>query len=235
MRVATAGFLHTAQTHIETFESLVHGLDATVRTRHLVDASLLADARSRGGVDADLRGRLLERLVEAADGAGAVLCTCSTIGEAAEGLAAQVGVPVLRVDRPMAEEAVRRGGRIAVVAAVDSTIAPTLRLLSAAAAAAGTRVDLRPAPCPRAWPLFEAGDLNAYLAVIEGHVRSLEGAADVIVLAQASMAPVADRRAAGPTPVLASPGPAAAALVRAIAGRGISVDRAPRRPIWSGR
>jgi hypothetical protein len=38
-----------------------------------------------------------------------------------------VAVPVLRIDRPMAERAVAAGGRIAVVAAVESTLAPIRR------------------------------------------------------------------------------------------------------------
>src|SRR5689334_7134097 len=113
--MTTIGFLHTADVHVATFHALV-----TERGHRDVH---LADARERG-VDAALEERLAERLRELAGrGPDVILCTCSTLSGHAERI--PVAVPVLRIDRPMAERAVAIGGRIAVVAAVESTLAPT--------------------------------------------------------------------------------------------------------------
>jgi Asp/Glu/hydantoin racemase len=181
--VTTIGFLHTAEVHVATFRGLVAelappGLDDL----HLVDESLLADARRTGSAPG-LDGRLKEL---ATAGADLIVCTCSTIGADAE--RADLSVPVMRLDRPMAEAAVAAGDRIAVVATVESTLEPTLALLRATADLAGRQVTLIASPCLSAWRHFEAGDISAYDEEIAAHVRTIAGDADVIVLAQAGMA-----------------------------------------------
>jgi hypothetical protein len=96
----------------------------------------------------------------------------------------------MRVDRPMARIAVTSGHRVAIVAALESTLGPTRALLLEAATAEGGDVAVTDAPCPGAWTHFEAGDLDRYVSAVASHVESLDGDFDVIVLAQASMAPV---------------------------------------------
>ena len=123
-----------------------------------------------------------------------------------------VGIDVLRVDRPMAEQAVAGGDRIAVVAALASTMAPTRALLRETAAAAGRHVTIVDAPCLAAWSHFEAGELDRYLATLAAHLQSLDEGSDVIVLAQASMAPV-QALVSLSSLVLSSPRPAVLALV----------------------
>jgi hypothetical protein len=193
--MTTIGFLHTADVHVATFHALVaeHGRQDV----HLVDPTLLADARAHG-VDAALEARLGDRLRELAErGPDVIVCTCSTLGGYAERVT--LPMPVLRVDRPMAEAAVAIGGRIAVVASVASTLAPTRDLLLECAADA----DVRPAPCLDAWAFFEAGDLEGYRQAVAAHVRSLD--ADVIVLAQASLVPAVELLGDLRVPVLSSP------------------------------
>lgn len=202
--MTTIGFLHTAAVHVETFHTLV--AERGHRDVHLVDTTLLADARV-SGVDAAVQARLGDRLRElAAQGPDVVVCTCSTLSGFAERV--PLPVPVLRVDRPMAEAAVATGGRIAVVAAVESTLAPTRDLLLECAPEA----DVRLAPCLSAWALFEAGDHDGYLRAVAAHARTLD--ADVIVLAQASMAAAAGLLTDLTIPVLSSP---RAAVDRAVA------------------
>lgn len=193
--MAKIGFLHTADVHVGTFQALTaaRGHQAV----HVVDATLLADARAHG-VDAALEARLAERLREVArQGPDIIVCTCSSLGGAAERI--PLPVPVLRLDRPMAEAAVALGGRIAVVATTESTLAPTRDLLLECAPDA----DVRLAPCLSAWVLFLAGDQDGYLRTVAAHVRTLD--ADVIVLAQASLAPAAASLTDLGVPVLSSP------------------------------
>jgi Asp/Glu/hydantoin racemase len=134
-----------------------------------------------------------------------IVCTCSTLSGRAEAWAQQLGIPVLRVDRPMAECAVARGGRVAIVAAVTSTLAPTRALLEECATGCGSGAAVVDVPCQEAWALFEGGDHASYHAIIARHVRSLADDVDVIVLAQASMAPAAALLQDLATPVLSSP------------------------------
>jgi glutamate racemase len=205
--MTTIGFLHTADVHVETFHTLVaeRGLDDV----HVVDPTLLADARAHG-VDPSLEQRLEDRLRELAErGPDVIVCTCSTLSGYAERVV--LPMPVLRVDRPMAEAAVALGGRIAVVATVASTLEPTRDLLLESAADA----DVELAPCLDAWAFFEAGDHEGYRQAVAAHVRTLD--ADVIVLAQASLVPAVELLADLPTPVLSSP---RSAVDRAVAVAG---------------
>ncbi|WP_189329099.1 hypothetical protein [Actinoplanes ianthinogenes] len=174
--MSTIGFLHTADVHVATFRDLVAELAPGWRDRHLVDPSLLADARAGLPVEERVRARLAEL-----GGADVIVCTCSTIGPEAE----RAGV--LRGDRPMARAAVAAagGGRIAVAFSVASTLEPTTALLRDEDPAA----DLLLVPCLEAWEFFEAGDLERYYAVVAERLREVD--AEVIVLAQPSLAPVA--------------------------------------------
>lgn len=203
--VTAFGFLHTADLHVERFTRLLLDISPDDRPLHIVDPSLLTDAVRRGGVDDDLRARIATHIrALGAQGAARVVCTCSTIGGPSEEIGRTEGVDVLRVDRPMAAAAVAMGGRLAVVAALESTLGPTRALLLETAAAAGRRVTVVDAPCLEAWAFFEAGDHDRYLAAIAAHLVSLDGAFDVIVLAQASMAP-AQSLVRLTSPVLSSP------------------------------
>ena len=203
----TVGFLHTARIHVPTFRTLLRQIAPTAFDVHLVDAELLAHARRRG-IDATVRQHLLHRLHQlAGQHADVVVCTCSTLSHDAEQLTPLVRVPMLRIDRPMATAAVAAGGRVAIVATMTSTLAPTRQLLEQCAVAAGSGAVIVDAPCVDAWALFEAGDHEGYLARVARHVRDIarRGNVDVIVLAQASMAPVAARLPDVTLPVLSSP------------------------------
>lgn len=215
--VTTIGFLHTAGVHVATFRRLREELAPGWQDLHVVDPALLADAR-RDGITAGLAGRIDARLHELADrGADVIVCTCSSLGGHAELRTADVGVPVLRADRPMAEAAVAAGRRIGVVATVDSTLGPTRALLGDAAARAGRAVELVDVRCPEAFALFEAGDLTAYAQTVARQARAAAPGLDVLVLAQPSAAPAAPLLADLPILVLSSP---RTAVSRAVAEAG---------------
>jgi aspartate/glutamate racemase len=213
----TIGFLHTAEVHKSTFTGLLDEISPGRPSTHIVDPALLIDAWERGGVDDELTERLTARLREAARGAAVVVCTCSTISGPAELLSSAVGVPIIRVDRPMAELAVKSGSRIAVVAVLQSTIAPTMALLTEVARHKGRTPVFDEVVLPDAWSLFEDGHLAAYATAIAVAVDSLDTGIDVVVLAQASMA-VAVPHCTTTAPVLSSPRSAVEAAV-ALAGQ----------------
>ena len=202
----TLAFLHTSPVHIATFDRLLAEIAPGVAARHLVDESLLAEARGAGAITPALEQRIADALREASAPDGAVvLCTCSTIGGSAEAAGARGGLAVLRVDRPMAERAVTLGRRILVAAALSSTLAPTRELILEAARAAGKPIELTELLCEPAWALFERGDLAGYAQAIAEALRAAAGHADVIVLAQASMAAAAPLCAELGIPILSSP------------------------------
>jgi hypothetical protein len=122
---------------------------------------------------------------------------------------------VLRIDRPMAEEAVARGQQIVVAATLITTLGPTRDLILAAAQEASREIAIHELLCDRAWERFEAGDQEGYLNEIAAELRRADTLGDILVLAQASMARAIDRCPGLSLPVLTSPRSGLLAAIRA--------------------
>jgi hypothetical protein len=194
--------LHTAVSNAALFDAAAAALPGgALRLAHETRADWL-----RAPDDALLEevGATLRRM---ADGADAVLLTCSAIGAAVEH-AQGAARPVLRADAALAAAAVRSGGEVTVLYAAPSIRATTWKLFSEAAAQTGADVGLY--AVPGAWALFLDGRLEAYHAMIAAAVRGRRGR---VVLAQASMAPAAALLPEAPP--LTVPGTAVMAAARA--------------------
>ncbi|MFF4117275.1 aspartate/glutamate racemase family protein [Streptomyces sp. NPDC001714] len=204
--------LHTSPLHVPVFDALRDEHHPGLELRHSVVPDLLARARREGpeAVAGDVAAAL--HRAAANDGVRAVLCTCSTIGAVAERAGGEVGVPVVRGDRPMAAAAVAAGPRIAVLATVESTLPPTLALLDDEARRADRPIHARAQVVPDAWTRFEAGDVEGCARLVAAVADAVTDA-DVIVLAQASMTSAA-RFTTTAVPMLSSPRPGLAAAAR---------------------
>lgn len=207
--VPTIGFLHTSPVHVPTFTTLLAELAPEWQAVHQVDEPLLAEARRSGPDAPDVLAQLRSHLMQLqAAGASQVVCTCSTIGGIAEQQGDALNLPIHRVDRPMAAQAVALGP-ILLVAALESTLGPTTALLADEAARQNRTLQVDTLTCLDAWAFFEAGDPAGYHAAIANAIRAhLNRSATVpasILLAQASMAGAADLLADLDMPVLSSP------------------------------
>ncbi|MFN2418533.1 MAG: aspartate/glutamate racemase family protein [Candidatus Limnocylindria bacterium] len=200
--------VHTVASLVPRFRELSAELVPEVETFDIVDETLLRDATKEGRVSLDTARRLFAHLAAAeAHGADAILVTCSSMGGAVDAARPFSGVPLLRVDQAMAERAVERGSRIGVLATLSSTLRPTAALIERTATEAGREVEVRDRLCDGAFEALRAGDTEAHDALVRDGLRELLGWADVIVLAQASMARVAEamEREETQTPILSSP------------------------------
>jgi Asp/Glu/hydantoin racemase len=179
--------VHTAPMNPARFQELAEEIMPEVAVEHVVDESLLQETIAAGGLTAEVARRFVER-AEAlrASGVDAVVLTCSSVGPAAEGVSAGP-VPVLRIDTAMAEAAVQVGARIGVAATLPTTLGPTAELIHAAAARAGRAVEVRTALAEGAFQVL-ATDPAEHDRQVRACLEELAGWADVIVLAQASMA-----------------------------------------------
>ena len=122
--------IHTSAMMVPPFKALAAELLAGVDVFHMVDESLLRDIIRDGRLLPPTARRLVGHVLAAADaGADVVMVTCSSVGPAVELSRSLVTVPVLRVDEPMARQAVATGQRIGVVATLPSTLAPTAELI----------------------------------------------------------------------------------------------------------
>lgn len=208
MKKKRLGLVHTSATLVPVFAALCKEKLPGVEVFNIADDSLVRGIREAGSLTATIARRVAGYL-ESAELAGAdyIMVTCSSIGAAVEAGAKLVGVPVLRVDQPMADLAVATGKRIGVVATLSTTLEPTADLISRRAAIAGKKIELTSKLCEGAFEALMSGDATTHDAKVAAALKELSQQVDVIVLAQASMARVVDTLAPEDkrVPILASP------------------------------
>ena len=197
-------FLHTAAVHVHSFDSLLRELAPRLSVRHVVRDDLLADARRLGCDHPQLKQALSEVLTALGQQARTVLCTCSSIGGIAERTGKALAISVLRVDRPMVEQALSIGPRVVVAATLASTVQPTIELIVEVAGERDMHVEPRVLVIDEAWPLFEQGDQEGFHRLIAQQLLAIEDG-DCVILAQASMAGAVSYLHDFKIPVLSSP------------------------------
>lgn len=153
--------------------------------------------------------RRLASYLESAEAAGAdaILVTCSSIGPAVDAARPLVNIPILRIDQAMADEAVRLGTRIGVIATLSTTLEPTAALVQASATAQGKAIKIVTHLCTGAFEAVISGDTATHDRLVTAGLQALMDKVDVIVLAQATMARVVDTLPAAEkrVPILSSP------------------------------
>jgi Asp/Glu/hydantoin racemase len=200
--------LHTVPSLVDLFEGLCNEILPGVKIIHVADQILLTHILEDGGPSPTIYQRVAEHVVAAeAVGASAVLCTCSSISPCVEVARPMVSIPVLKVDDAMVDRAIEMGTVIGVIATVPTTLGPTTELVQERAAIAGKAVRVESVLCEGAYDALFAGDLDTHDRIVVDHLRQLMAGADVILLAQASMARVLDTIPAEEqkVPILASP------------------------------
>jgi Asp/Glu/hydantoin racemase len=108
----------------------------------------------------------------------------------------------------MADEAVRLGKRIGVIATLPTTMNPTVDLIQRRAMVAGRTVEVISKLCEGAFEALMSGDGAKHDEMVANALKELSEKVDVIVLAQASMARVVEglSEAERKVPILSSPG-----------------------------
>lgn len=204
----TLGLVHTSATLVPVFQELCKQFIPHVNVFNIVDDSLIKQVISRGELRADTARRVVN-YAGSAESAGAdyIMFTCSSIGAAVEAAADLTQVPVLRVDQPMADQAVATGSRIGVIATLPTTLAPTSDLVQRRAALAGKEIALKAVLCEGAFEALMGGNPALHDEMVAKALKELSTQVDVIVLAQASMARVVDTLSESEkiVPILASP------------------------------
>ena len=200
--------IHTVASLVPIFKALCSELVPNADVFNMVDESLLQSCIREGRISPVTARRVAQHLVSAQEaGADGAMVTCSSLGPAVEMSRPLIGIPVLRVDEPMANEAMRLGRRIGVAATLRTTLEPTVGLLRTRAEAMGRQIDVVSTVYAGAFDAVIAGDTETHDTIVAGVLRDLCSCTDVVVLAQAPMARVVDRVSpGGPTvPILSSP------------------------------
>jgi Asp/Glu/hydantoin racemase len=116
-------------------------------------------------------------------GVDLILLACSTFNQAVEFAKPMVDTPLLQIDRPMMDLAVRDGGRIGLLATVPTTVPSSERLLRLAAREAEIVLRL----CSEAFQVLKAGNPEKHNEMLLQEIEAMSGSVDAIVMAQVSM------------------------------------------------
>lgn len=182
--------IHTTAVTYDSINSRLKALIPNADIMNIVDDSLLGDVKKEGGLTKEVMRRLMIYALEAQDwGAGIILNACSSVGEGVDVIRPLLHVPYMKIDEPMAGEAVAQGRRIAVYGTVKTTLEPSARLIQRTAEAAGKEVTVDSYLAKEAFDaLTVEKDQEKHNRILEELVRKTEPDYDVLVLAQASMA-----------------------------------------------
>lgn len=204
----TLGLIHNSPVLAPIFNEIAARLMPDVRILHFVDESTIKNTIAAGKLEKPTMRRVIQLVGSTFDaGCDLALVTCSSIGPAVDMAADLYDQPVLRVDRPMAENAVASGTKIGVIATLSTTLKPTADLIRRVAAEAGKDVEIVEHVCAGAFDAVMAGDGATHDRIVGEALTGAMSGVDVIVLAQASMARVVASLPEGAVaaPVLASP------------------------------
>jgi Asp/Glu/Hydantoin racemase len=164
------------------------------RRMNLLDDSLSADhADNKGVLSDEMRQRFIDLAHYAKrTGADAILFTCSAFGPAIEDVKAAIGIPTLKPNEAMFEQALELANQtstqnIELLATFEPSLAPMCDEFRQLAQARLSTVELRPMHIPEAMSALAKGDSGTHDQLIATGAKKIENAT-IILLAQFSMA-----------------------------------------------
>lgn len=198
--------IHATSLAIEPIVSAFAALWPEARLTNLLEDSLSQDLAAAGELTPSMHRRFCDLATYAEDcGADAVLFTCSAFGPCIETARRVVGIPVLKPNEAMIEEALAHGSRLALVATFEPSLPSMVAELQEAAQGRSQAVDITVRAVPGAMDALRAGRPEEHDTRIADAVRDLDKI-DAVILAQFSMARASAAVAkATTTPVLTSP------------------------------
>jgi Asp/Glu/hydantoin racemase len=204
----TVGLVHAVLPAIAPMREMLARKLPEVRVLNLLDEGLLSEAERLGGLVGETIDRMsavIELLVKA--GADAVLFTCTAYSPAVPELERRFpGLPIMAVDQTMVDRAIELGSTIGVLATVPAGLEQQQVLLRQAAGRAGKRIEIVAGLHPAAMDALRRGDRDEHDRILLAALPELMQRVDVVLLAQVSMSPLAEKLPRDLSkPVLSSP------------------------------
>jgi len=200
--------IHTVLFLADVFKKKISARYPELQSFHVVDESLLPELMRAGGIMPPGVVRRLAGQVGLACDAGAevILFTCSSTSPAVDLVRPLSSVPIVKIDDPLAEKAVRLGEKIGVICTAKTTFLPSQNLIREHAARQGKKVDIAVRLESAAFDAVMAGDKARHDALVKQAATEISQGRDVVVLAQASMAHLTrELQESLKIPVLAAP------------------------------
>lgn len=117
-----------------------------------------------------------------------IMLGCSTFNQAAAYARPMINTPIMNIDRPMMDLAVKQGKTIGLLGTLPSTMPASERLLRQAGSDAGTDdLQVKSVLCSEAFAALRAGDTKKHNEMLLEAIDQLSREVDAIVMAQVSM------------------------------------------------
>lgn len=181
--------IHTFLYSVEDLKKLFREKIPEVEMINIIDDSLLQEMLNNDGMTKAVARRVTQyALIAESMGVDAILNQCSSVGEAVDIVKNLINIPYVKIDEPMAREAVRLGNKIAVIATAVSTIGPTSRLVENVAKETNRDVVVNKYFAAGAYEaLLQENDREKHNQIVTGTIEKASKENDIIVLAQGSM------------------------------------------------
>lgn len=183
-------FIHTSPAALDPVKNFYAEAAPELEVTNLLDDGLLRLLAAKNYEVAE--GRLSEMVKAACNSyeADLIMITCSSVTQGmVEQLSRVSEVPILKIDEPMAREAVKAGERIGVAVTFAPTIEPTSKLLRDTATRTHAWIEIVTHVVPGAYDALLAGDFQTHDArLLEGINYLVDQNVSAVVLAQVSMA-----------------------------------------------
>ncbi len=184
------GVIHTTPATLQSTEELIKKIIEDAEVMNILDDTILKDMAAEHRVDLVKDRWITYATILEKMGANAVLSACSTVGPFAEEADKILKIPVVRIDAAMAEKAAEIGGNITVLATFKPTLKPTTDLIKRK----NPNADIKTVLIDEAYNELALGNREKHNKLIADKVKEESNTADVIVLAQASMASALDEK-----------------------------------------
>lgn len=181
--------IHTVKSIYNSFPSLLEeALGEKIRMTNIVDEILISNTLEKGGFTSWNKNRLLEdmRVAEEED-SDLLVVTCSSLTPYVLAMADRISKPLVTIDSAMCRKAAEKGENILVLATASTTVGPTMDRIKMELDGIGKKAILRSSLRTDAMDALKRDDVEEHDRILtEEAMKYLD--ADVVVLAQASMA-----------------------------------------------
>lgn len=172
----------------EPFGKVFEEKNPDVKIYNIMDDSLLVDTRTYNGMTPTIASRMLNYAKAAeASGADGVLVTCTSVNEATKFIRPLMNIPILNIEEPVAEMAVKNGKKIGILGTIPTSPAALGRVVQEKAAELGKEIELVPVVAERAFDVLCAGDVKKHDEMVCESLEKLAKEVDVIAFSQISM------------------------------------------------
>lgn len=188
----TLVLIHNSMVLINQLNEICQRLIPHIKVINLMDESLLRDIMNLGNVNQKMVKRICFYTMSAEElGANGVMMTCSSLSETVDVAKNLVNIPVMKIDEPMAIEAVKNATKIGVIGTLSSVVGPSKRLIERKAKEMKKKVNIKSIVCEEAFKALIKGDKEKHNQLLLKEADKIAKNVDIIVLAQGSMTSLA--------------------------------------------